>query len=438
MRKSIFITPLLASATMVTAAAERPNVLLILADDMGYECLGANGSTYLTPNLDKMALEGVRFENCHAQPLSTPTRVELMTGLYNNRNYVNFGVLDPEQRTFGNMAKEQGYKTCIAGKWQLGTDKSLPAHFGFDNYCLWQLSSEKNAKGSRYAAPLYDVDGETVVGDIETYGPDIYSDYICDFIDKNSREPMFIYYPMALIHTPVDPTPDSREWQDKSTRTVTLPKDRTVDMVAYADEIVAKLIKKLDDKGILDNTVILFVGDNGTNSGVHTKMQDGRVIQGGKRRTTKNGTNVPMIVRWGDRIKGGEVNENLVDVSDFYPTLRDIIKGDEKLDRKLDGISFYGQLVGDKKAEVREWSMCHYPEQKTPSNYIRFVQTKDYKLYTSGRFYNTRNDFYEKKNILKGGGTAEQESIRKMLQKALDSFPHGSEIIKKSCTDITQ
>lgn len=436
MRKSIFITPLF--ATVVATAAERPNVLLILADDMGYECLGANGSTYLSPNLDRMAQEGVRFENCHAQPLSTPTRVELMTGLYNNRNYVNFGVLDHEQRTFGNMAKEQGYKTCIAGKWQLGTDKSLPAHFGFDNYCLWQLSSEKNNKGSRYAAPLYDVDGETIVGDIETYGPDIYSDYICDFIDKNSRDPMFIYYPMALIHTPVDPTPDSREWQDRSTRIVTLPKDRTVDMVAYADKIVGKLIKKLDDKGILDNTVIMFVGDNGTNSGVRTTMQDGRVIQGGKRRTTKNGTNVPMIVRWGDRIKGGEVNENLVDVSDFYPTLRDILKGDEKLDRKLDGISFYGQLVEDKKAKVREWSMCHYPEQKTPSNYIRFVQTKDYKLYTSGRFYNTRNDFYEKKNILKGGGTAEQESIREMLQEALNSFAHGSEIIKKPCTDITQ
>lgn len=435
MKKSILLS--LLAAPMMVEGAERPNVLMILADDMGFECLGANGSTYSTPNLDRLAEEGIRFSNCHAQPLSTPTRVELLTGLYNNRNYVDFGLLDIEQRTFGNMAKEQGYKTCIAGKWQLGTDNKLPAHFGFDNYCLWQLSSEKMKKGSRYAEPLYDVDGKTIQADIDSYGPDIYSDYICDFIEENSGDPLFIYYPMALIHAPFNPTPDSEEWVDSENRLKNCGMKMAEQMVSYADKLVGKIVDSLENEGILDNTVILFVGDNGTATSVLTPMKDGSSIRGGKRLTTRNGTSVPMIVRWGDKIKGGDVNENLVDVTDFYPTIRDILEGDPKLDRKLDGISFYNQLLG-KRTKVREWSFSHYPDQQEPNKYIRFAQTTDYKLYSTGRFYNTRIDAQELNNLVSGIATAKEEEIRKSLQQALDSMPAGSEIITDECIDITK
>ncbi len=429
------IAAVVATTLAANAEAKQPNILLILADDMGFECLGANGSTYKTPNLDQLAQKGILFTNSHAQPLSTPTRVQLMTGLYNNRNYTKFATLNKEQRTFAHMAKEQGYKTCIAGKWQLGADNKLPAHFGFDNYCLWQLTKKKNA-GERYAATLYEQDGKAPVKlSIDGYGPDVFSDYICDFIDKNNDKPMFIYYPMVLIHDPFTPTPDSDGWKIEENRMKNNPNKNAPHMTAYADKLVGKLIAKLESEGVLENTLILFIGDNGTHPTVYTPMTDGTKYQGGKRGTLRNGTHVPMIAAWGDKIKPKQVNENLVDVTDFYPTIRDAIGAKESNDRKLDGISFYNQLIG-KSYTPREWSFSHYPNQGNPLKYIRFVQTADYKLYSTGRFYNTRTDAKELKNITKG--TADEEQIRKKLQDALDSFPAGSEILKGESMDITK
>jgi len=117
----------------------RPNIILIMADDLGYECIGTNGGTsYKTPVLDKMAEKGIRFEHCYSQPLCTPSRVQIMTGIYNVRNYVQFGLLDRNQVTFGHLLKKSGYATCIAGKWQLGRQSDSAGHFGFDESCLWQ------------------------------------------------------------------------------------------------------------------------------------------------------------------------------------------------------------------------------------------------------------------------------------------------------------
>ena len=125
----------LLALTVTVHAEKRPNILLILADDMGYECLTANGGeTYQTPRLDELAANGIRYEHCHAQPICTPSRVQIMTGIYNNRNYVEFGVLDPEAKTFGHLFQEAGYKTVISGKWQLEGGFEGPTQFGFDEY----------------------------------------------------------------------------------------------------------------------------------------------------------------------------------------------------------------------------------------------------------------------------------------------------------------
>ena len=113
----------------------RPNIILIMADDLGYECLSCDGSqTYQTPNLDTLALSGMRFEQCYAQPLCTPSRVQIMTGRYNFRNYKMFGFFDIEEVTFANLLKEAGYATCIAGKWQLSNGLEGPHLAGFDDY----------------------------------------------------------------------------------------------------------------------------------------------------------------------------------------------------------------------------------------------------------------------------------------------------------------
>ena len=104
----------------LTAAERKPNVVLILIDDFGYECVTADGGeSYQTPVMDRLAATGVRFEQCHVQPLCTPTRVALMTGLGNKWNYTRFGHLDPSQTTFANLFKSAGYATCVTGKWQL-------------------------------------------------------------------------------------------------------------------------------------------------------------------------------------------------------------------------------------------------------------------------------------------------------------------------------
>ena len=122
-------------------AASKPNIVLIMADDMGYECVGANGSTfYKTPHLDRLAASGMRFEHAYSQPICTPSRVQIMTGRYNHRNYTRFGHLASTEITFANVLRKAGYKTCIAGKWQLRGGFEAPGKFGFDEYCLWQLT----------------------------------------------------------------------------------------------------------------------------------------------------------------------------------------------------------------------------------------------------------------------------------------------------------
>jgi arylsulfatase A len=133
--------------------ATRPNIILIIADDQGYETIGANGgTTYKTPNIDRLAASGMRFENAYAHPLCTPSRVALMTGQYNFRNYTSFGELRLNEKTFGNMLRDAAYKTAIVGKWQLSEgDFQAPFHFGFDEYLLWNFSTQPPAApGSRY------------------------------------------------------------------------------------------------------------------------------------------------------------------------------------------------------------------------------------------------------------------------------------------------
>ena len=137
-------------AAVLTIEAEtwadetKPNILLIMADDMGYECVGANGGgSYQTPTLDALSRRGLRFTRCHSQPICTPSRVQIMTGIYNHRNYIEFGLLDSGAVTFANLLQQQGYATCVAGKWQLKGGLKGPHGFGFDEYCLWQLTRRR-------------------------------------------------------------------------------------------------------------------------------------------------------------------------------------------------------------------------------------------------------------------------------------------------------
>jgi len=411
-------------------SGNRPNIILIMADDMGYECLSIYGSLeYHTPVLDSLASHGILFSHCVSQPLCTPSRVKIMTGLYNYRNYDYFGHLDSEQFSFGNLMKEAGYATCIAGKWQLNglayknkipdwNDNSKPNKFGFDEYCLWQLTVKGN-EGGRFADPLIEQNGEFLERDEEAYGPDIFADYIIDFIERKKGLPFFVYYPMVLVHDPFVPTPDSEDWVDKTKR---FKNDTTYfkDMVNYTDKIIGRISDKLVEEELDRNTILIFTGDNGTHYTIFSNTEEG-IIQGGKGNTIDAGTHVPLIVYWPEEIRKGRVYDGLIEFSDFFPSFAEIVDSEVE----SDGISFLPLLKG-KKFEPRETAFVHYdPRWGKRVNQYRnqFVQTKDYKLYQDDRFYNLNEDILENNPLNINSLSEEEKSIRTELERELATHP---------------
>ncbi len=400
------------------AAETRPNIVLIMADDLGYECIGANGGTsYRTPVLDRLAADGVRFEHCYAQPLCTPTRVKLMTGMANVRNYAVFGKLAESQTTFANLLRDAGYATAIVGKWQLGKDARLPAHFGFEEHCLWQLLR----RPSRYANPGLEANGEAVDYGPGKYGPDIITDYACDFIDRHKDGPFLLYYPMILTHCPFEPTPDSADWDPTSKGSPTYKGHAKYfgDMVLYMDKLVGRLLGQLERSGVRENTLVLFVGDNGTDKPV-VSMMNGQRVAGGKGKMTDAGTRVPLIAHWPGQTPRGMLCSDLVDMSDFLPTFCDAAGVDIPASLATDGRSFLPQLQG-RMGTPRAWIYCWYSRNGGPIGQ-EFTRTQRYKLYRSGQFFDIEQDVLEEHPLDPAGLSPDVRSILDELQAALDLY----------------
>jgi len=379
---------------------QRPNIILIMADDLGYETIGANGgSSYQTPEIDRLASKGIRFEHCYAQPLCTPSRVQLMTGIYNVRNYVRFGLLDRSQTTIGHLFQAAGYETCIIGKWQLGKDPASPQHAGFDRHCLWQVGGgriDSSGRDTRYSKPVLEVDGTlTTFGDTD-YGPDVVSQYGLDFINgcHEKGQPFLLYYPMILTHCPFSPAPGSPEWNSGDSTTMSYKGEARYfkDMVAHMDHIVGVIVHKLEELGIQHNTLVLFTGDNGTDVPV-VSMMHGREVAGAKGKSTDAGTRVPLIIQWPDVIQPGSTSMDLVDFSDFLPTLSEA--ANINIDSmEVDGRSFLPQLHGE-KGTAREWIYSWYSRNGKLEKARVFARTHRYKLYDTGEFYEIPVDYEE-------------------------------------------
>lgn len=409
--------------------ADRPNIVLIMADDMGYECLSSNGSlTYQTPFIDKLGNQGIKFIQGHSQPLCTPSRVKIMTGRYNYRNYKAFGYLDVKEKTFGNYLKDAGYATCVVGKWQLnGKSKNSgkirfndrPAHFGFNEYCLWNFMES----GNRFANPVLHQNGNQLTGLENAYGPDVVSDYAVDFIKRNKDNSFFLYYPMILVHSPFVPTPDSEEWADKEGRS---KKDNRyfIDMVAYTDKVVRKVHDQLKELGLLNNTIFIFTADNGTHKDIVSQMPQGN-FPGGKGTMLTAGTHVPMVMHWPKGGQSGVVYNDLIEFSDFLPTFADA--ANIQIDKKdgIDGRSFYN-LLTNKNQKARETIFVHYDPLKgggKERHYGRFVRDKTYKLYNDGSFFNVHMDFWEKSPIHVTDLSTGEKKLKSSFQKQLDAAP---------------
>ena len=404
---------------------DKPNVILIMADDLGYEALGINGADeYNTPVLDSLAMNGINFQNAYSQPLCTPTRVKIMTGKPNYLNYEYFTYLNPNQKTFGNLFQENGYKTALAGKWQLNgvqfdldnnQDLDRPYDFGFEEYCLWWLRE----RGDRFANPNIVQNGEKLKMGIDDYGPDIFTDFIVDFINKNKDDPFFIYYPMALVHDPFLPTPDSNDWTDLDKRNNGNKPIYFSDMLTYMDKIVGKISNTLD-KNKLDNTILIFIGDNGTDTKVIT-LNNGEEIRGAKGSTIKYASNVPMIVNWKSKIKQGFNSKAMIDLTDFYATFEDILNSGNS--------NSYGKslLPIFKKEDYKERDVLitYYDPIWGSTNMGRgvYAQNKDFKLYKNGKFYNFSNDLYENKPLDIDNLTQGQSQVYLLLKTSLDTIP---------------
>ena len=418
------------------ATAKRPNIVLIMADDLGYECLGCyGGASYKTPRLDALADAGMRFNHAYAQPLCTPTRLQIMTGAYNFRNWQAFGIMPPGETTFGHMMGAAGYRTCISGKWQLYSynppgfepewrGKGMhPEDAGFDEYFLWH-SLHTEDKGSRYANPVVLDNGELRTYDGK-YGPEVYTGYINDFMERQSAagEPFFVYYPMALPHGPFNPTPHSSVWAEGDR----LERDRKyyADMVEYMDYTIGRIVDKVEELGIAENTLILYYSDNGTPREIESLLGE-KVIRGGKGNTTDAGTRVPLIASWKGVIPEGGVNDDLIDSTDFIPTILEATGADALPGMTLDGRSFLPQLKGE-SGDPRDWVMFHYDplpgHGKERYKLVRFARDKRYKLYEeTEHLFDIPNDELEEHPILPVHDTPESSAAREKLGSVLEAM----------------
>lgn len=412
---------LLLAAPAARSQSKRPNIVVIMADDIGLECYGAYGSThYKTPRFDALAESGARFTHAYAQPLCTPSRVKIMTGLYNFRNYIDFGSMDVTKPTFGTMMRDAGYKTCIAGKWQL-TPANLegPHTAGFDEYCLWHFAnqekgkgdSEFNSKDSRYKGPLLYQNGVPIPDTDGKYGPDLCVDFLCDFMEKNKDEPFFVYYPMMLVHAPFQPTPDSADWPgvEKDTKYFD-------DMVAYMDKCTGRIVDKLDALGLRENTLLIVTGDNGTNKDITSPMPGGPV-KGGKGLMTDAGTRVGFVANWPGKIKPGAVVEAPVDFADILPTMAEAAGTTPPA--PVDGSSILPLMLGD-ASKARGWIFMSYSKNGlADAPYRCFVRDTRWKLYDDGKLYDVENDVLEQSPAAGPDADAARERLRPQLDRLM-------------------
>lgn len=439
---SVVLAVMLGVLTASAAAAQgKPNIVFIMADDLGYESVRTyGGESYATPNMDALAAGGVKFTNAYATPLCTNTRIQLMTGKYQQRVWQAFGVMPKGERVIGQYMKQAGYGTIMVGKWQLTSYDDIgfpgaenrrnigmhPSMAGFDEWSLFHTGHTED-KGSRYADPTIETHAGFLSDTKGKYGPDLYVNHLLDYIDRKAGgdTPFFAYYAMALPHGPFNPTPDSPEWADPAKRKLTETRFYG-DMVEYGDKLLGKVLAKLEEKGIADNTLVIFYSDNGTHSSIMSQA-DGRWLQGGKGYTNQLGIRVPLMARWTGKTPVGAVSEALVDTTDFLPTILAAAGASNVVKEPIDGHSFLPQILGA-KGSAREWSYLHHETRpggdKDRYHLIRMAQDGRYKLFEDGRMFRIDYgaDIYEEHPLMPEDDDQPMRAARRSLQAVLDGM----------------
>ncbi|WP_146461034.1 sulfatase-like hydrolase/transferase [Rubripirellula tenax] len=395
----------------IAGETTRPNILFIFADDIGQEVLQCyGGQSYETPNLNELARTGMKFTNASSMPVCHPSRLTLMSGKYPFRHgKVGWGDYpkEAEAHTFSNHLQRAGYKTGIAGKWQLcllGDDPLHPRRMGFDHWDLFGWH-----EGPRYYEPMIHQNGKVRTDTLGHYGPDLYVRSVIDFMKRNRDQPFLAYYSMAVAHEVTDdltpPVPHGPFGRY----------DNYAEMVAETDRNVGRLVAAVNALELREKTLILFVADNGTPPEIIIRAEgndlikvpvvsrcNGLDIPGGKKQLTNAGTNVPMIANWSGAIGPGQVVHDLVDFSDFLPTFMDLAGQPIPDDANLDGVSFADRLRG-LAASPRSFAYCEEAVLPKPggvepdgkSSGLKWVRTQDWKLYNDGRLFHMSEDPHE-------------------------------------------
>jgi len=296
---------------------------------------------------------------------------------------------------------------------------------GFDEHCLFHSWHTEN-KGSRYAGPTYYKNGKLISEESDKYGPDVSVDFILDFMKRNREKPMFVYYPMALPHRPMVPTPDSKEWKEPNRRG-----EEDVryfgDMVAYMDKLVGRLVSGVNKLGLSEDTLILFYSDNGTHLKV-TSVMNGKQVQGGKATPLQTGIRVPLIASWPGEIKPGRTTADLVDASDFFPTLADLAQVKIPKQRQIDGISFAPTLY-DQPGKKREWCFFWYDPRpgwdKNRFSRSIFALDHNYKLFSDGRLFDIRGEEMKESEIGKNLSSKKAQLAKSKLEQAIRKSMEG-------------
>ncbi|MFK5974312.1 MAG: sulfatase [Flavobacteriaceae bacterium] len=459
---------------------KRPNILFILVDDLGYNDLGYTGSTfYETPNIDELASEGMVFTNAYAaSPICSPSRASILSGKYPARlqltDYIpgnrHWGPhkdqrltskpfklqLDREELTIAEALRNSGYSTMFAGKWHLGEESEFyPQYQGFDINIAGNSSGHPNGG---YFSPYKNP--QIIDGYEGEYLTDRLTDEVIHFINQNSKEPFLAYLSFYTVHLPMQGKPEKiKKYQKKLSRMSysgnefdknegTFYKSHQniptyAAMVESMDENVGRVLKALEEKGIADNTIVIFTSDNGgmsTSNRIDNIPTSNTPLRAGKGFLYEGGIREPLIIRYPRGIKACSTSDIPVTGTDFYPTLLDLANIDLISEQHQDGISLKPIFEGkDTKERPIFWHYPHYSGGLggKPSGAVRFGHYKLIEFYEdmNVELYNLKTDIGENQNLstIKPEKTAELLSLLHNWRKETNAqMPFQNPHFKKS------
>jgi len=407
---------------------KKPNIIFILADDLGYGDLGIYGQQkILTPNLDRMAMEGMRFtQHYSGSTVCMPSRAVLLTGYHTGHSTVRGNPgwtstgravdLKLEDITVAEELKRAGYRTGVIGKWGLAESgiTSLPLAQGFDYFYGYRKHQTAH---HYYPDTLYQnnapiATGNKVFEKMGSYSHDTFVEKALGYVTKNKDHPFFLYLAFTIPHYELEVPEDSKEpylklnWEE---RTIPIKTNRGYQhdpdgnatyagMISRMDRDIGRLFEKLKELDVDKNTLVIFTSDNGHQYDEGFFDSNGP-FKGKKRDLYEGGIRVPMIARWPGKIKEGVVSRHISAFWDFLPTACDIA-GIQPSKKDIDGISYLPALIGQKRQKQHEYLYWEFNESNGPIQAIRKGSWKSIKFLNKPlELYNVDNDPSEEKNL---------------------------------------